>query len=40
MAESTKKLDLTGFAVQVGAIALGLTVFTLVSKHLLSKMNF
>jgi len=39
MAENTKKFDVTGFAFTVGAIALGLTIFTLVNRHLLSKIN-
>jgi hypothetical protein len=33
-----KKFDMTGFALQVGSIALGLTLFTLVNRHFLSKM--
>jgi hypothetical protein len=38
MAEK-KKFDVTGFAYTVGAITLGLTIFTLVNRHLLSKVN-
>ena len=33
-----KSFDIKGFAFQVGAIALGLMVYSLVSKHLMPKM--
>jgi hypothetical protein len=35
---TTKGFNLTGMLVMAGSVALGLTIFTLVDKHFLSKM--
>jgi hypothetical protein len=38
MDSSTKKFNLTGMLIMAGSVALGLTIFTLVDRHFLSKM--
>ena len=38
MESSAKKFNLTGMLIMAGSVALGLTIFTLVDRHFLSKM--